>query len=290
MLVLPSFIGPLMPFLLIIGSFFINFKYNSSNEIIILKQYFSVRKNLMFFIITMLGIFIFYFINKEILSVNLYQKYKIQELEIRNNLKLGLPTYNEFHIENEVSIFFDKQINNKFYNVNAIIFKDGQFINSNEASIEIEKKNYNIIFSEGERVILNESEKSKTIFDKFIYSIEDNEIEILMFDKEHFNTLQLLYADDKEFYYHGHNRIYQYFLVLVILLISFKVFFIFASKKNVFKYYLFIFICILLLQVINSYMVFLLNNENLNLYFYYIFNIMLLSFFSYFIISFNENS
>jgi len=290
MLVLPSFIGPLMPFLLIIGSFFINFKFNSSNEIIILKQYFSVRKNLIFFFIIMIGIFIFYFINKEILSVNLYQKYKIQELEIRNNLKLGLPASNEFHIENEVSIFFDKQINNKFYNVNAIIFKDGQFINSNEASIEIEKKNYNIIFYEGERVILNESEKSKTIFDKFIYSIENNEIEILMFDKEHFNTLQLLYSDDKEFYYHGHNRIYQYFLVLVILIISLKVFFIFASKKNIFKYYLIIFICILLLQLINSYMVFLLNNENLNLYFYYIFNIISLSFFSYFIIRFNENS
>ena len=290
MLVLPSFIGPLMPFLLIIGSFFINYKYNSSNEIIILKQYFSIRKNLIFFFFIMLGIFFFYFINKEILSVNLYQKYKIQELEIRNNLKLGLPTSNEFHIENEVSIFFDKQINNKFYNVNAIIFEDGQFINSKEASIEIEKKNYNIIFYEGERVILNESEKSKTIFDKFIYSIENSKIEILMFDKEHFNTLQLLYADDKEFHYHGHNRIYQYFLVLVILLISFKVFFIFASKKNVFKYYLFIFICILLLQVINSYMVFLLNNKNLNLYFYYMINIMLTSFFSYFTIRFNENN
>ncbi len=139
-------------------------------------------------------------------------------------------------------------------------------------------------------MILNESEKSKTIFDKFIYSIENNEIEILMFDKEHFNTLQLLYSDDKEFYYHGHNRIYQYFLVLVILIISLKVFFIFASKKNIFKYYLIIFICILLLQLINSYMVFLLNNENLNLYFYYIFNIISLSFFSYFIIRFNENS
>ena len=79
MLVLPSFIGPLMPFLLIIGSFFINFKYNSSNEIIILKQYFPFRKNLMFFFIIILGIFFFYFINKKILSVNLFQKYKIQE-------------------------------------------------------------------------------------------------------------------------------------------------------------------------------------------------------------------
>ena len=50
-------------------------------------------------------------------SVNLYQKYKVKELEIRNNLKLGVPSLNEFHIEDEVSIFFDKQKNNKFYDV-----------------------------------------------------------------------------------------------------------------------------------------------------------------------------
>ena len=37
--------------------------------------------------------------------VNLYHKYKVQELEIRNNLKLGVPSQNEFHIKGEVSIF-----------------------------------------------------------------------------------------------------------------------------------------------------------------------------------------
>ena len=110
------------------------------------------------------------------MSVNLYHKYKLKELEIRNNLKLGVPSVNEFHIENDVSIFFKKQIENRFYDVEAIIFEDGQFIKSNEASIEIEKKNYNIIFNKGERVILNEIEKSKTSFDKFIYSIENKEI------------------------------------------------------------------------------------------------------------------
>ena len=234
--VLPSFIGPLMPFLLIISSFFINFKYNASNEIVILKQYFSLNGNINLFLVLFFGIFIFNFLNNEILSVHLYQKYKINELEIRNNLKLGLPASNEFHIDNEVSIFFDKKSNNTFYNVNAIIYDDGQFINSNKAKIEIEKKNYNIIFYDGERVILNEIEKSKTIFEKFIYSIENNEIEILMYDKEHFNTLELLKADDKEFYYQGHNRIYQYFLILMIVVISLKVFFIFISKKNVFKF------------------------------------------------------
>ena len=40
LLVLPSFISPLMPFLLILASFFLNYKFNSSNEVIIIKQYF----------------------------------------------------------------------------------------------------------------------------------------------------------------------------------------------------------------------------------------------------------
>ena len=52
----------------------------------------------------------------------MYHKYKVKELEIRNNLKLGIASVKEFHIENDVSIFFEKQINN-FYKVEAIIFK-----------------------------------------------------------------------------------------------------------------------------------------------------------------------
>ncbi len=290
LLVLPSFVGPLLPFLLIIAGFFLNFKYNSSNEIIIFKQYFSVKRNILLFSIILFGISFFHFFNSEILSVNFYQKYKIQELEIRNNLKLGLPKLNEFHIEDEVSIFFKKQVDNKFYDVNAIIYKDGQFINSKEANIEIQNKNYNIIFYQGERVILNKFEKSKTIFDKFIYSIENNEIELLMYDKEHFNTIQLLNADNKEFYYQGHNRIYQYFLILAILIISFRVFFIYASKKNIFKYYILIFFGILLLQVINSYMIFLLNNNSFTLYYYYIINFLLIFAFSFKIFNLNENN
>ena len=145
-----------------------------------------------------------------------------------------------FILKDEVSIFFKKQKNNKFYDIEAIIYEDGQFIKSKDAKIEIENKNYNLIFNNGERVILNEIEKSKTNFDKFIYSIENKEIEILMMDKEHFNTLELLKNDDKEFYYQGHNRIYQYILTLSIIIISFKIFFYIFSKK-IFKYYFIIF-------------------------------------------------
>ena len=274
-LVLPSFISPLMPFLLILASFFLNYKFNSTNEIIILKQYFSIKNNLILFFTLSIGIFIFYFLNNEILSVNLYEKYKIKE----------------FHIENEVSIFFKSQVNNKFYNVEAVIFEDGQFIKSNQANIEIEKKSYNIIFYEGERVILNTDEKSKTLFDKFVYSIENNEIEQLMFDKEHFNTLELLNKEDRDFYLQGHNRIYQYILVLVMILVSFRIFFIYPSKKSTFKYYLFIFLGVLIVQLINSYFIFILKNNNFfNLYYYYSLNFLFLSIFSYLIFNFNENN
>ena len=280
-----------MPFLLIISSFFLNYKFNSSNEIIILKQYFSFKDNLILCTVLSSVILIFYFVNNEIFSVNLYHKYKIQELEIRNNLKLGVPSSNEFHIESEVSIFFEKLSNNKFYNVEAIIYEDGQFIKSQEANIEVEKKSYNIIFDKGERVIFNDSEKSRTIFDKFIYSIDDKEIEMLMLDKEHFNTIRLLNEGDKEFYIHGHNRIYQYFLTFIILIISFKIFFIYASKKNVFKYYTFLFISVLLMQVVNSYLIYLLNKSSyFNLNYYYLINFLILLLFSFVTLRFNENN
>ena len=280
-----------MPFLLILSSFFLNYKFNSSNEIIILKQYFSFRDNLILCTILSSVILVFYFVNNEIFSVNLYHKYKIQELEIRNNLKLGVPSSNEFHIESEVSIFFEKLSNDKFYNVEAIIYEDGQFIKSQEANIEVEKKSYNIIFDKGERVIFNDSEKSRTIFDKFIYSIDDKEIEMLMLDKEHFNTIGLLNEVDKEFNIHGHNRIYQYFLTFVIVIISFKIFFIYASKKNVFKYYTFLFISVLLIQVVNSYLIFLLNNNSyFNLNYYYLINFLILLLFSFITLRFNENN
>ena len=290
-LVLPSFISPLMPFLLIIASFFLNYKFNVSNEIIILKQYFSVKNNYLISLFLTLGILLFYFLNNEYFSVNLYQKYKVKELEIRNNLKLGVPSLKEFHIENEVSIFFEKQRNNKFYEIEAIIFNDGQFIKSKNVEIEIDKKNYNLIFNEGERIILNNKEKSKTIFDKFIYSIEDNEIEILMMDKEHYNTFQLLEKKDKEFYYHGHNRIYQYFLILIVALMSLKIIFLYIPKKNIFKYYGLLFTLILFIQLINSFLIYLLNNNNnFNLYYYYFINFVLLIFFYYMTMKHNENS
>ena len=173
----------------------------------------------------------------------------------------------------------------------AIIYSDGQFINASNVEIEIENKNYNLIFNKGERIILNINEKSKTNFDKFIYSIENNEIEILMMDKEHYSTLQLLGQKDNKFFYHGHNRIYQYLLTIIVALISLKIIFLYLSKKNIFKYYIFIFLTLLLTQVINSFLIFQLNNNiNFSLYYYYFINFSILLIFCYLIFKINENN
>ena len=89
LLALPSFINPLVPFLILIGSFFLNSKIKNSNEIIILKQYLSSKGLRVLFKLLIFITFIIFVINNEIISNKFYEKYKIKELEIRNNLKLG---------------------------------------------------------------------------------------------------------------------------------------------------------------------------------------------------------
>ena len=279
-LVLPSFMNPLMPFLLILGSFFTNYKLNANNEIIILKQYLDPKglSKIILIITIILGIIIF--VNSELISVNSYHKYKIEELKIRNNLKLGVPSKNEFHIENELSIFFEKEKGSVFYNIEALIYKDGQFIKSRTAKTEISKKNFNIIFNYGERILLNENEKSITNFDKFTYSIENKNIEPLLMDKEHYNTLELIKHDNKDYIYHGHNKIYQYVLTLLIILASFKIIFLFEPKKNLLMKFIIIFFSLLLIQILNSYSIYLLNSDYLNILTYYLFNYSSLILFS----------
>ena len=278
-LVLPSFINPLMPFLILLGSFFANYKFNSSNEMVILKQYLNIKQIANLLITLMFSIFIFYSLNNEYFSTKMYHKYKVEELNIRNNLKLGTPSQNEFHIDNELSIFFESQENDIFYNIEAVIYKEGQFIKSKSAIIEISKKNFNLIFKTGERLLLNNIEKSKTDFDKFTHSIENEDIEELLMDKEHYNTLELINHENKEFINHGHNRIYQYILTIIIIYLSFKIIFLYEPKKNLIKKFGIIFIFLLIVQILNSYSIYMMNNKNIITMYYYLFNLIILSFF-----------
>lgn len=281
---LPSFTSPLIPFLILIGSFSVNTKITNDNEIIIFKQYLSKNKlSTLFYFLTFI-IFILFTLNNEIISNKFYEKYKIKELEIRNNLKLGTPSQKEFHIDEMVSIFFEEENNQIFYDVDAIIYNQNQFITANSVEIELSKNNFNLVFNKGERLILNSNENSKTVFDKFTYVLENKNYEKLLKDKDHYNTYELIFHTEKEYRNHGHNKIFQYFFLVFIILISLKIIFFYINKKNNIFKFSYIFLIVFLIQIFNSYLVYLLNNNKEFILIYY-YSIILITLVSSYLIS-----
>lgn len=273
LLALPSFINPLIPFLILLGGFFINYKFNSTNEIIILKQYLSINKINELYLVIIFILVSIYFLNNEFISKSFYEVYKKKELDIRNNLKLGSPAKNEFHIDDIISIFFEEKKDSTYHKIQAIIYPENQFINSKSVSIELSKSNFNLVFDEGERLILNENEKSKTLFDKFTYTLLNKEYELLLMDKEHYNTLELINHKNKDFINHGHNNIIQYIFLILISIVSLKIIFFYENKKNNIYKFSFIFFVILIIQIFNSYLIYLLNNfDQISVTHYYIIN------------------
>ena len=285
LLALPSFINPLAPFLIIIGSFMLNSKIQNSNEIIILKQYLSPKSLGVLFQILIFFSFVIFTINSEIISKKFYEKYKIKELEIRNNLKLGSPVQSEFHIDNILSIFFEEKKNDTFYGIEAIIYDQNQFVSSESVVIELSKSNFNLVFSNGERLILNDIEKSKTLFDKFTYTLESKKYEELLMDKDHYNTIELIHHSEKEFRNHGHNKIFQYFFLVLVGFISFKIIFFYLNKRNNLLHFSLVFLLILFAQVINSYLIYLLDNfDSFYLIYFYFINFIFLAM-TYFLVN-----
>ena len=278
-LVLPSFISPISSFLLLLSSFFLNYKINSSNEIIIFKQYLRLKDLKYLFIAIMTIIFAMNFFNKEVFSVKAYHKYKIEELELRNNLKLGNPNQNEFYIDGELNIFFKSSNNGIFFDVEALFLRESQLIKSQYAELEISKKDFNLIFFYGERLSLNSEEITKTNFEKFVYNIQNREIEKLYFDKEHFNTFELINHEEKEFIGHGYNRIFQYFVNLSILVLSLKIIFMYKFKKILINQFIYIFTLLLILQIFNSYLLYLFNNNYFETVTFFLLNFLNLSLF-----------
>lgn len=280
LLALPSYIAPIVPFILLISYFYFNYQLNGTNQNLIINQYLDNKDKIKIICFIKIILLLAYIVNTELISPKLYKLYKLKELEIRNNFKLGLPSANEFHIEKELSIFFDTNKNDQFKNVEAIIYKDNQFIKSETAYIELDKLGFNIIFINGVRTKMNDNEKSKTIFKKFTYNILKDNLEKFIQDKEHYNTFGLLKNKQIDFKNHGHNRIIQYMILISLILLSNKI--IFKNHfKNINDYKkIIIFSGLLFLYLLNSYLVYELNKENINIYNYYVINFSALTLFN----------
>lgn len=263
---LPSFISPLASLIVFISCVTINRNFNIHNELTIVNQYSSLKNNKSVFLIGITSIFIFLFCNNELLSNKLYSKYKYKEIQIRNNFNLGSSNQNEFNIDGIVRIYFKNKENNIIEDVEALIINENQFIKAKQAEIEISKMDFNLVFNNGERIILNEIEKSRTIFDKFIYTVKNRSLEQITLDKEHFNTLGLLEHEDREFINWGHNRILNYLLTFIVSLISLRI--LYFNEKKKYKIGV-IFTLILILHIINIFFLYLLDNYIVSGYFIY---------------------
>lgn len=273
-LILPTFLNPLMPLILIMGFMFFNYSICSKSEHLIINQYLNKQEKFIQTFILIFTFIVFYFFNNEIISPKLYNIYKQHEVKIRNNFKLGIPANNELHISDELSIFFTSSKDDIFFGVNAILFKDNQFVEAELASIEYNQSGFNIVFVNGQRVKMNINEKSKTIFEKFIYNIHNENIEVVLEDKEHLNTFQLLNHNQKDFNIHGHNRIYQYILIVFILIISPLPLFHNHLKTAGLLNKTFNFTYLIIIYLINSYLIYKLNLNEINLVVYYSINVL----------------
>ena len=96
-------------------------------------------------------------------------------------------------------------------------------------------------------------------------------------DKDHYNTLELISILKSR--NHGHSQIFQYFFLLFVGLISLKIIFLYANKRNNLIQFSLIFLLVLSIQIFNSYLMYLLDNFNsfILLYFYLINFILLIS-------------
>jgi len=100
--------------------------------------------------------------------------------------------------------------------------------------------------------------------------LESKKYEELLLDKDHYNTFELISHPEKDFRNHGHNKIFHYFFLILIGLISLKIIFFYENKKNNYSKFSFIFLLIIFVQILNSYLIYLINSKmffNLNLYY-----------------------
>ena len=203
---------------------------------------------------------------------------------------MGIPSNNQLNIKDEVRLFFKNTDENFFYNVEAILYNDNQFIVSEKAQTKINDNAFNINFINGKRITFDNSEKSYTTFDKLNYVIKKKEINKLLYDRDHFNTYELINHDERDFEIHGHYRIFNYMFLLTLLFSSKKIIFNISTSQNyLFNNSILIILSIILLTK-NLFLSNLFISSNITLFYYYLFSIIGLFLYNLYIHYFYVNS
>ena len=276
-LLIPSYIINIFHLILIFSVFFLNYKFNNTNELLIFRQYIKEKLIKRSFIIINIIIFLILFVNSEYLSQSFYKEYKQKEVELRGEFKIQVQnSKQEFKLDDHFVIFFERFENDIFYNPKAIIFSDDLLVESESAKITYNDNRINLEFFNGSRVSSSIKEKSITSFLKFNFFIENNSEEIVYPDKESFSVYELLYQDDKKLNVAGHSKIINYLLIILILMNIHKIIKTINLKNQTNYKNLRLLFYLIGFIVINSFMNKILIIGSISTYMYYTLNIFLL--------------
>ena len=281
-LLIPSYIINIFHLILIFSVFFLNYKFNNTNELFIISQYVKrkiISKN---FLVINIIIFLILIINSEYISQNLYKDYKQKEVELRGEFKVQVQnSKREFKLDDHFVIFFDKFEDDIFFNPKAIIFSDDLLVESENAKITYNDNKINLEFYNGSRVSSSKKEKSITNFLKFNFYIENNSEEIVYPDKESFSVYELLKQDDKKLNVAGHSKIINYIVILIVLINIHRVVNAINLKNQTNYRNLKLLIFLLGFIIANSFLNKILTLETINNVIYYASNTILLILFQF---------
>ena len=276
-LLIPSYIINIFHLILIFSVFFLNYKFNNTNELFIISQYVKrkiISKN---FLVINIIIFLILIINSEYISQHLYKDYKQKEVELRSEFKVQVQnSKREFKLDDHFVIFFDKFEDDIFFNPKAIIFSDDLLVESENAKIIYNDNKINLEFYNGSRVSSSKKEKSITNFLKFNFYIENNSEEIVYPDKESFSVYELLKQDDKKLNVAGHSKIINYIVILIMLINIHRVVNTINLKNQTNYRNIKLLIFLLTFIIANSFLNKILTLDTINNLIYYCFNIVLL--------------
>ena len=283
---IPNLFTIILPFIVIIGISITFIKLFKDREIITIYSLGLntnvIKKPLLIFLILIIFISIFF---NFYLSPNIYEKYKLNEYELRNTINFEKIIFSNFLELNENTII-DFKKNKKDFNDIFINYTDNKenIIYAKKGSIKKEKNKYIFNLNDGFRLTLLENgDIEKLEFAIYNLQFEDKDFkEYNNFDKNTSNFLEdILFKDYL-------NLSYKFFDSLIFLII-FYFFYFYNLKKYKFeiKNILFFISSCAAILIINQ----LIKNLNSSFIFYLIFTIsyLLLFFIIFYYITYKRS-
>ncbi len=178
---IPNLISVIVPFILIFGLLLCFSKLNKDNELISiltlglgLKPF---KNSLLFF-----GFFlvIFFIILNFYVAPKIYEKYKIQEYELRNTINFDNIAFSNFLNLNNTTILDFIKKNNEYEEI-FISFNDGKenIVYAKKGKIFNKNNKYNFQLSDGFKISLDENKQiEKLEFQNYVLKIENKNVSI----------------------------------------------------------------------------------------------------------------